>query len=214
MSPVSSALTTPLPRHARKTAMRPMWPSGRSRPVPIGTPSTNATRWRDCASSSSHSISAGTDCSRMKTSVRSALRIFRSTDQSAARTENFSDPVIRAASAIAADLNGGSEGRAAGDLDDRAIDVAGLVGSKEGVGIGDLFRLRQAPQRHAIDHGLHYLLRDGFQDRCFDETPADRVGPAALAPPFPRPGFSLADEAELARCIVGLAAITVEADHP
>src|SRR5690625_2389608 len=84
----SRALPTPRPRQAASTAMRPIWPSGVSRPVPMATAFTVASMCTQRSSSPSHSSSGGTFCSSTNTRVRISRNVSRSRFQSARRTLN------------------------------------------------------------------------------------------------------------------------------
>src|SRR5688572_3061805 len=71
----------PRPRHAFSTAMRPMWPSRRSRPVATAVVPMNATAWSDGSSMSSSSISRGTPCSSTNTAKRIGAAYARADSQ-------------------------------------------------------------------------------------------------------------------------------------
>jgi len=82
-----SALPTPLHRHSLNTAMRPAEASGSNLAVPIGFPEGFiASRCMQTTSNSSHSSSAGTPCSLIKTASRTARSAGPSVCQLAART--------------------------------------------------------------------------------------------------------------------------------
>ena len=102
----SSAAPTPCPRQSDSTATRPMWPSGSSRPQPIGTPArSSASACTLTASNSSHSSSSGMFCSTTKTATRTARSFFSSLAQSTTR--------IVKPSADSTDIVGEHERRAA-----------------------------------------------------------------------------------------------------
>src|SRR5271169_4165568 len=92
----------------------------------------------------------------------------------------------------AATLNG----YAAGDLDDRAVDIARLVGREPGVGIGDLFGPTEAAHGNLLLDRPQHLLRNRVEDLRGDEARTDRVGADAFAAELARPGLDHADDAE------------------
>src|SRR5271169_4130221 len=108
----------------------------------------------------------------------------------------------------AATLNG----YAAGDLDDRAVDIARLVGREPGVGIGDLFGPPETAHGYLFLDRPQPFLRYRVEDRRGDETRTDRVGADALAAKLTRPGLDHADDAELGRGVVGLPEVAVQTD--
>jgi hypothetical protein len=101
---------------------------------------------------------------------------------------------------------------AARDLEHRAVDVARLVAGQEGVDVGDLLGLRQAPERHLGAHLLQHLVGHGRENGRLDEARGDRVHAHALGPELARPGLGEADDAELRGRIVRLPEVAVDAD--
>src|SRR5271167_3987731 len=81
------------------------------------------------------------------------------------------------------------KGYAAGDFDDRAIDIACLVGGEPGVGIGDLLGPAETAHGYLLLDGSQHLLRYRVEDWRGDETRTDRVGADPLAAELARPGL-------------------------
>src|SRR5260370_41537742 len=95
-------------------------------------------------------------------------------------------------------------GHAAGDLDDRAVDIARLVGREPGIGVGDLFGPAETAHGHLLLDRPQYLLRYRVEDRRGDETRTDRVGADTLAAELARPGLDHADDGGLGGGVGGL----------
>src|SRR3954462_1625329 len=99
------------------------------------------------------------------------------------------------------------------DLNHGAVNIAGLVRSEKGIGIGNLFRFCQATKWHTVNHRLHYFRRDGLQYGRLYETRTNGVGTNALSSQLPCPGFCHSNDAELACRIICLSEIAVDTHH-
>src|SRR4051812_47412622 len=87
MSSRSNLPPTPHLRKGASTAIRPRWPSGNNRPVPIASPAdVSATTWTQSSSSPSHSSDSGTCCSSTKTWRLIERRVSLASPQRTRRT--------------------------------------------------------------------------------------------------------------------------------
>src|ERR1700682_6708501 len=84
--------------------------------------------------------------------------------------------------------SGGEQGYAAGDLDDRAGDVAGLVRAQESDRVRDVFRLSESLEnRPRPEPVIHWVgLRRGLARLALDDAGGERVRGDVVPPALQR----------------------------